>query len=77
MTDKIPADTSKLENSFIGLAAALLRKHHLPELTDEDKAALESIPDDAVSHWLDGEKWDFKTKTWDIDRLWREDEQDL
>lgn len=36
----------------------------LPELTDDERAALESIPDDAVSHWWRGEKWDFKKKTW-------------
>jgi len=36
----------------------------LPELTDADRAALGSIPEDAVSHWWRGERWDFKTKTW-------------
>ncbi len=36
----------------------------LPELTDADLAALESIPDDAVSHWCNGEMWDFEKKTW-------------
>jgi hypothetical protein len=36
----------------------------LPELTTEEKAALDQIPDDAVDHWLKGEKWDFKTKQW-------------
>ncbi len=39
----------------------------LPELTDAERAALDSIPDDAVSHWWYGEKWNFETKTWDID----------
>ena len=36
----------------------------LPKLTDKEKAALDEIPDDAVSHWLNGEKWDFKAKAW-------------
>ncbi len=36
----------------------------LPELTADDRAALESIPDDAVSHWYQGEKWDFERKIW-------------
>ena len=34
------------------------------ELTDDERAALESIPDDAVSHWWNGEKWDFEKKVW-------------
>ena len=36
----------------------------LPKLTDDEKAALDSIPDDAVSHWQKGEKWDFDAKAW-------------
>ncbi len=36
----------------------------LPELTDDELAALESIPDDAVSHWWNDEKWDFEKKAW-------------
>ncbi len=36
----------------------------LPQLTEEERAALESIPDDALSHWWRGEKWDFKKKEW-------------
>lgn len=54
MNDDIPANTSKLEESF----------HQLPQLTDDDRAALESMPDDAVSHWAQGEKWDFKKRVW-------------
>jgi len=38
--------------------------NELRELTDDERAALESIPDDAVSHWCQGEMWDFKKKTW-------------
>ena len=37
---------------------------NLPQLTDDDRAALESIPDDAVSHWWRGEKWNFEKKIW-------------
>ena len=29
----------------------------LPELTVQEQAALDSIPDDAVKHWWQGEKW--------------------
>ena len=36
----------------------------LPELTDDDLEALESMPDDAVSHWQRGEKWDFEKEIW-------------
>ncbi len=54
MRDEIPADTSKLEESF----------SRLPQLTYEEKAALNEIPDNAVSHWVQGEKWDFEKQTW-------------
>lgn len=37
---------------------------NLPELTDGERAVLDSIPDDAVSHWFQGEKWDFEKKKW-------------
>jgi hypothetical protein len=30
----------------------------LPELTDEERAALDALPADAVDHWIKGEKWD-------------------
>jgi len=36
----------------------------LPELTEEERAALDAMPDDAVEHWMRGEKWDFETKEW-------------
>ena len=36
----------------------------LPQLTDEDKAALDQFPDNAVFHWWNGEKWDFDLKVW-------------
>ncbi len=36
----------------------------LPQLTSEERAALEEMPDDAVSHWRRGEKWDFNKKEW-------------
>ncbi len=54
MDDRIPADTSRLEESF----------DRLPQLTDDERAALDEIPDDAVSHWWNGEKWDFDKKVW-------------
>ena len=31
-----------------------------PDLTDEERALMSSIPADAVSHWANGEKWDGK-----------------
>ena len=36
----------------------------LPELTAEERAALAEMPDDAVSHWRRGEKWDFAKNEW-------------
>ena len=42
----------------------IIDEDELPELTDDERAALESIPDDAVSHWWRGEKWDFQKKAW-------------
>jgi len=35
----------------------------LPELTPEEQAALD-FPDDAVEHWMRGEKFDTKLGTW-------------
>lgn len=29
----------------------------LPELTSEERAAMDSLPSDAVDHWWRGEKW--------------------
>ena len=50
----IRADTSMLEKSF----------DRLPKLTADEHAALDQIPDDAVTHWCRGEKWDFDKKVW-------------
>jgi hypothetical protein len=36
----------------------------LNDLTEDELAALDDIPPDAVDHWLKGELWDSKTKTW-------------
>lgn len=36
----------------------------LAGLTTEDQAALDAMPNDAVEHWLRGEKWDFEKKKW-------------
>jgi len=36
----------------------------LDELTEDELAALDEIPSDAVDHWSKGELWDSKTKTW-------------
>ena len=35
-----------------------------PELTAEDRVALNGIPADAVKHWWRGERWDFEKKEW-------------
>lgn len=29
----------------------------LPELTSEERAAMEAIPEDAMTHWMNGEWW--------------------
>jgi len=36
----------------------------LDDLTEDELAALDEIPSDAVDHWNKGELWDSKTKTW-------------
>ena len=36
----------------------------LDDLTEDELAALDDIPSDAVDHWSKGELWDSKTKTW-------------
>ena len=36
----------------------------LPQLTDEERAALDEMPEDAVAHWWRGERWDFTKKAW-------------
>lgn len=36
----------------------------LPELTEEERKHMDEIPADAVSHWLRGERYDFKNKQW-------------
>ena len=41
-----------------------LSRLDLPELTDAERAALDQFPDDAVSHWRNGEKWNFGLKRW-------------
>lgn len=37
-------------------------------LTDEDKAWVDAIPDDAVDHWMHGETWNFEARTWETGR---------
>ena len=34
------------------------------DLTAEERAAMESIPSDAVRHWLRGERFDFHQRQW-------------
>lgn len=36
----------------------------VPELTAEERQAMESIPRDAVRHWLRGERFNFQASVW-------------
>lgn len=39
----------------------------LPELNDMEREAMYLIPDDAVNHWLRGEKMDFRVREWEAE----------
>ncbi len=41
----------------------------LPELTDEERDAMNSYPADAVSHWCKGEIWDGKKWLHDVNDI--------
>jgi len=47
-----------------GCIGPCVTRAKLPQLTNEEKLALNKIPDDAVSHWVQGEKWDFEKEIW-------------
>jgi len=54
-------DEANTEGPQLGLMPSL---SDLPELTPEERAAMDAIPRDAVRHWLRGERFDFEFKQW-------------